>query len=134
MKRRKFLTIAGIGALVTAIASGRFLSMPFEDSAASIVRKQLDYLKLDEEGLNRFAKEYSIAKDRKYKLTLKGYNLLGIDASQSGKIHQMVTTYLLSTDFFANGMDESRTIKYLAMYDPYLRPCAHPFSAPPLKV
>ena len=125
------MTIAGIGALATAIASGKFLSMSFEESAAGIIRKQLGFLKLDEPGLIQFANEYSKGIDKYYKLTLKGYNLLGIDASQSGKIHQLVTTYLLSSDFFIHGMDESRTVKYLAMYDPYLRPCAHPFSAPP---
>lgn len=130
MKRRRFLTIAGIGTLITAIAAGRFFTTPFEESAASLVREQLSFLKLDPGGLSRFVKEYSKGMDRKYKLTLKGYNILGVDASRSGKIHQLVTTYLLSTDFFIHGMDESRTIKYIALYDPYLRPCSHPFSAP----
>ena len=67
-------------------------------------------------------------KDRNYKFTMKGYSLFGINSAKSGKVHQLVTAYLLSSDFFQNKMDEKRTIKYVGLYDPYSRPCSHPFS------
>ena len=41
----------------------------------------------------------------------------------------LVSTYLLSTDFFWNGSDESRTVNYVAYYDPN-RPCHNPFARP----
>ena len=130
MKRRKFLTIAGVGAFITALASGKFLTTSFEESAVRIIRHELDFLKLDEEGLNTFIRDYSALKDRNYKLIVKSYGLLGIGSQRSGKIHQMLTTYLLSTDFFVNKMDQSRVIKYVGIYDPYIRPCTHPFTNP----
>lgn len=130
MKRRKFLVIAGVGTLISALASGKFLATSFEDSAEKIIRGELEFLKLDDAGLKAFVRDYAAVKDRKYKLIVKSYVLLGIGPEQSGKIHQMVSTYMLSTDFFANKMDESRVIKYIAMYDPYLRPCSHPFTSP----
>jgi len=130
MKRRKFITIAGVGALVTAVASGKFLTTSFEDSAESIIRRELNFLKLDDAGLRAFTKDYSALKDRNFKLIVKSYGLLGVGSGRSGKIHQMVSTYLLSTDFFTNKMDESRAIKYVGIFDPYRRPCAHPFTSP----
>lgn len=128
MKRRKFLTIAGVGGVVAALASFKFITHPFESVAKSIIKSELDYLKLDEDGLDKFVADYTKLKDRNYKLTMKGYSLFGINSAKSGKVHQLVTAYLLSSDFFQNKMDEKRTIKYVGLYDPYSRPCAHPFS------
>jgi hypothetical protein len=128
MKRRKFLTIAGVGGVVAALASFKFITHPFESVAKNIIKSELDYLKLDEEGLDKFVADYTKLKDRNYKLTMKGYSLFGINSAKSGKVHQLVTAYLLSSDFFQNKMDETRTIKYVGLYDPYRRPCTHPFS------
>lgn len=36
------------------------------------------------------------------------------------------TRFLLSTDFFDHGADATRTVKYVAFYDPYLAPCRLP--------
>ena len=128
IKRRKFLFIAAAGTVVTALASTKFLTTSFEDSAEHLIKKELRFLKLDDQGIRAFLNEYGAARDRYYKLILKSYSILGIDSSQSGKVHQLVSTYLLSTDFFVNNMDESRIIKFVGLYDPYLRPCAHPFA------
>jgi hypothetical protein len=129
MKRRKFLAVAGIGGLaVAALASFKFITGPFDSVAKSIIKSELDYLQLDEDGLSRFVADYSKLKDRNYKLTMKGYSLFGINAARSGKVHQLVSSYLLSSDFFQNGMDEKRTVRYVGLYDPYTRPCSHPFS------
>jgi hypothetical protein len=128
MKRRKFLTIAGIGVVAAGAVSFKFITTPFENSAADFIKKELSFLKLDEEGLRKFTADFAKDKDRVFKLTIKGYSLIGIDSQKSGKLHNMVSTYLLSTDFFSNGMDESRIVKYVGLYDPYLRPCAQPFS------
>lgn len=120
--------VAAAGTVVTALASAKFLATSFEESAEHLIRKELSFLKLDGEGIRAFVNEYATAKDRYYKLIVKSYSILGIDSSQSGKVHQLVSTYLLSTDFFVNNMDESRIIKFVGLYDPYLRPCAHPFA------
>ncbi|MEX2208618.1 MAG: hypothetical protein WEF50_20575 [Myxococcota bacterium] len=36
--------------------------------------------------------------------------------------------FLLSTDFFVSGEDESRPLAYRAFCDPYLSPCYQPFA------
>lgn len=128
MKRRKFLTIAGIGGAIAAFATGKFFTTTFESSIAGLVRDELGFLNLDEEGLDRFARDYAKTASRKFKIIVKGYNLLGIGASQSGKVHHIVSSFLLSSDFFTNKMDEKRVVKYIALFDPYLRPCTHPFA------
>ena len=120
--------MAGAGTIITAVASAKFLTTSFEDSAEHLIRKELNFLKLDNEGIRAFASDYAAARNRYYKLILKSYSMLGIDSSQSGKVHQLVSTYLLSTDFFMNKMDESQVVKYVGLYDPYLRPCTHPFA------
>ena len=35
--------------------------------------------------------------------------------------------YLSSTDFFINDADESRPVRFVALYDPYVSPCYNPF-------
>lgn len=37
-----------------------------------------------------------------------------------------VSRFLLSTDFFPHGQDESRALAFVAYYDPYLTPCYNP--------
>jgi hypothetical protein len=128
MKRRKFIALSTLAGLAAGITSFRFITKSFEEAAADLIRKEVPYLKLDEEGLQKFVSDFSKRKDTRYRFTMRGYSFLGIDSSQSGKVNQLVTAYLLSSDFFSKGMDETRTIKYVGLYDPYLRPCAHPFS------
>ena len=128
MKRRTFIAVAAVGTGIIALGSTKFFITTFEQSAQMLIMKELNFLKLDEAGIKTFVKDYALSKDRYYKLAVKGYSLLGITSARSGKVHQLVSNYLMSTEFFSNHMDESRVIKYVALYNPYLRPCAHPFT------
>ena len=128
MNRRSFLTIAGIGGVVAAFATGKFFTTSFEQAAEDLIKAELHFLQLDGQGVKDFVKEYSKINDRRYKLIVKGYSLAGISTSQSGKVHQLVSSYLLSSDFFRNNMNENKVIRYVGLYDPYIRPCSHPFS------
>ena len=128
MKRRRFIAITSLAGLVAGITSLKFITRSFGEAAADIIRNELPYLKLEDAGLRKFVSDFSKRKDARYRMTIRGYSFLGISSSRSGKINQLVTAYLLSSDFFSNGMDEKRVVKYVALYDPYLRPCAHPFS------
>jgi hypothetical protein len=129
MKRRKFLVIAGLTGVAAAVTSFKFITTSFEDAAVALIKEELGFLKLDLQGVETFVKDYAHNKDRKYRIAMRGYSFIGINATHSGKVNQLLTTYLLSTDFFTNRMDESKTVKYVGLYNPYLRPCAHPFSA-----
>jgi hypothetical protein len=102
-------------------------------------------LKLDPDGVHAFAKDQSKAAFNKkiptynrlrYHLlaaAMPSYkrNFRSIDKrSRLAKFEDnLVANYLLSSDFFLNGADESRVVKYVAYYDP-LRPCQNPFARP----
>ena len=107
MKRRKFLTIAGLGALIGAVASDKFMATTFESSTARLIKEELAFLQLDDDGVRAFTRDYAKLKRNEFKVIVKGYSFLGISSSQSGKIHHIVSTYLLSSDFFINKMDEN---------------------------
>jgi len=128
MKRRKFLTVAGIGGLIAGAMSFTAIETSFEDAAEKIIYREVGFLKLDADGVRKFAKEYGQQKDSNYRIAVRGYALLGIRSHQSGKISQLITAYMLSTDFFRNEMNETKVVRYIGLYNPYTRPCSHPFS------
>lgn len=82
--------------------------------AGERIRKYFDYLTLDEAGVARFVEEYE-----KYAGEV---TIVSVHAHRG-----MFERFLLSTDFFLNGADESRTVRYLALHDPYVSPCWAPF-------
>lgn len=126
MKRRKFIAIAGVGSLLAGLG---VVGLTFQNAIERRIQNELSFLKLDKEGVTRFVADYTRSMSSKSRLTLKGYSFLGLNAQKSQKINNLINAYLLSTDFFTNKMDESRTVKYVGLYDPYFRPCAHPFGS-----
>jgi hypothetical protein len=142
MKRRIFILSGLVG--VSALAAWRFANGNDADTIAMVVRKRLDYLKLDPAGVQRFASDMAalhvISSARMHVLSSitplyirfplsSGDNTLA-DKLRHGE-DRIVSSYLISSDFFANGADESRTVNYLGMLDP-LRACGNPFAQSPL--
>lgn len=76
------------------------------------IRGHFDYLTLDAAGVGAFAQEYQ-----------KQNGPIGLFSSPEPEVFGR---YLLSTDFFQHGADESRTLHYVAFYDPYVSPCWNP--------
>ena len=119
--------------------------MALEARIVSIVRRRLPFLQLDQEGLHRFAKDQVTAVFHKRIPTWNRlrYHFLSAMApsfqryyraaetrSRAAKVEDtLVSTYLLSSDFFINGSDETRLVRYLAYYDPFI-PCGNPFARP----
>lgn len=129
MKRKTFLQItAGFVTIGAAFGTYKVFLTSFEDSVANLLFNQLSFLILEKNGVRQFARDYSKQLPASSRLLIKAYGIAGIDAGHSLRIHALINTYLLSTDFGMNGMDESKEIKYLGLYNPYLRPCSHPFS------
>jgi hypothetical protein len=128
MNRRRFFwglagiggALAGIGAMVTPHA--------LEGAVERRILSEFNFLKLEPEGVRRFASEYSNRLKPAKKRALEFYCLAGLSPRHSRKIHRMMNDFLLSTDFFLNNMDESRTIRYVALNDPQARPCNNPFN------
>jgi hypothetical protein len=145
IKRRRFLlgglaivAVAGVGALGAGYVT--------ESQIASAVRRRLGYLHLDEAGLHSFAKDQIgtlLAKRptwKRLKTRLRSslskpvvvhYGGANDTRTRRERIEDnLATIYLLSSDFFVHGADESRTIQYVNLYDP-MRACGNPFARPP---
>lgn len=128
MNKRQFLAWSAAGGALAALASFGVLYPSLQSAMARLIRHELDYLALDDKGLAQFVEDYARSAARTERLVIKGYAFAGLDASQSGRIHDLVSRYLLSTDFFINRMDEGRTVHYLGLHNPHASPCANPFS------
>ena len=114
--------------MLAGFVSFRLVTTPFEDAIEKIILSELSFLKLDKEGVRHFVADYAKSMTSGSKRILKGYSFMGITSQQSRKINSLMNAYLLSTDFFIYKMDETRIIKYVGLYDPQVRACAHPFT------
>jgi hypothetical protein len=136
IKRRYFV--------LAVLAGAAAIRFAFSSEAASIVavlRKRLDYLRLDDAGVHSFARDLA-ALHRMSSSRLRLVSALGplysqVDSAKDSVLvngirhgeERIVTTYLLSSDFFSHGQDESRVVNYLGIYDPF-RACGNPFARP----
>jgi hypothetical protein len=132
--------VAGLGVL----AFGRSAA---EQHIMTAVRGRLTFLKLDEAGLHEFAKDQvgALLAKRPTWSRLK-YHFLNVFTKSFSKYDRsndtrtrseraadgFASTYLLSSDFFLNGADVSRTVEYVRFYDPMI-PCGNPFARPPVE-
>ena len=133
MTRRTFLRAAAWGGSTLTLCS---LAWPdsfawfFSRSAARIaaiarspaarLRAHFNYLDLDPAGVDLY-----FADCRRYQRGFSPRLPLAAD---------VYTRYLLSTDFFQHGADESRRIHYVGFFDPSVTPCSNPlatFAEPP---
>lgn len=143
ISRRQFLvaTVAGLGTL----AASRFVLGSEEDAIIAVLRKRLDYLLLDENGLRAYAADLVdkkiISSNRLRVVDAAGpiYANLELPSFSNPLTYELrhgeeriVSVYLLSSDFFLNGSDEARVVQYLGYYDPVnkSRRCSNPFSRP----
>jgi hypothetical protein len=78
------------------------------------LRAHFNYLRLDPAGIEEYFADYLRYGD--------GFS------RHSPLPPEVYTRYLLSTDFFRNGADESRLVTYIGFYDPALTPCNNPFA------
>ena len=143
MITRRKLLLSGLGVVaVVGLGGIAFGPMAARSEIADHVRKRLSFLKLDEAGLEMFAKDQVDALLAKRPTwTRMKYHFLAVFSKSFTKYEQstdtrtrmqrmadtFAATYLLSSDFFINGSDESKTIQYISFYDP-LRGCGNPFA------
>ena len=76
------------------------------------LRAHFRYLDLDSGGVDQYFADY-----QRFRGTL---------SRRSPLPREVFTHYLLSTDFFRHGADESRRVLYVGFYDPYITPCNNP--------
>ena len=137
MKRRAFLAGAAIAAV--GLVAWRFHRSSHERAVAAILQKRLEYLRLDEAGVQRFAHDFA------QRNILNGRALSTADAlwpiyrnlpvtwhySWTTRVNyaeeRIVSNYLMSSDFFVNGEDYTKPVMYLGFYDAMTHACANPF-------
>jgi hypothetical protein len=146
LNRRRFLA-AGLAGLtgLAGLVSWRFIRSSDEDAIIAVLRKRLDYLLLDDNGLHAFARDLAaqkiISSNKLRMLDVAGliYTQLSITSYGNAPTRavrhgeeRIVTLYLLSSDFFPNGADETRMVRYQGCYDPIRnpRPCSNLFARP----
>ena len=118
--------------------------MGLEAKIASILRRRLSFLTLDQDGVRAFSKDQATAilakkiptwNRLRYHFGAVGpsFNRFYRSTDRRSRVARLedtlVSTFLLSSDFFLNGGDESRMVKYIVYYDP-IRPCQNPFARP----
>ena len=142
MKRRT-VVLLGLG-LIPVAATWRFATAKDEEIIEMVVRRKLDYLRLEPEGVRQFAREFAarhIITTRKLRLLAEISPIYrrwplssGRNAIASALRHgedRITGNYLMGSDFFINGADESREVKFVGLLD-FRRACANPFARPPV--
>jgi hypothetical protein len=144
MERRSFL-FGGAGLALIAGLGVWGADAFSQQEIVSGVRRKLSFLKLDDAGLHAFAKDYinsMLAKRPSWYRWKVHFNSLfarsaasrwGISTDNRGKRDRLedylATLYLLSSDFFPAGADDTKVVGYVALYDP-MRACGNPFARP----
>lgn len=136
--RRQLLL--GLGTTAVAALPIGLLASSEAGAISAVVRKRLDYLQLDANGVDAFAQELAqrrLITSSKLRLAAAS-GLIYVDFSDSNRFAQglrrgedhIVSYYLLSSDFFTHGADESRLVSYTGFYDPLASVCRNPFAVP----
>ena len=146
MMNRRRLLLGGCGVVgVIGLGTWGFGRASLEAEIAAVVRRRLSFLDLDREGVRAYARDQVTAMLNKKFPTWNRlrYHFLSAVAPSFNRYYRstdkrsriargedtLVSTYLLSSDFFWKGSDESRKVLYLAFYDP-MRACSNPFARP----
>lgn len=142
LSRRKFL-FAATGSFVSLYVGGWWIFKVRENDATDFIsaalKSRLDFLNLDEAGVKQFAIDYQDTKDESMRDNASWAGMIGF-VYQYVNIFKITPLYgsiqaieediellfLMSSDFFIFDADESRTVHYLGLYGPYLRPCSNP--------
>jgi hypothetical protein len=98
--------------------------------AALLIERQLGYLKLEPGSINKYVNDYFKDDTNKAseRIKWKTFYYMDMNWEKSDHILELIKYFLLSSDFFINKMDESKTIHYLGLYSPYKSPIPNPFS------
>lgn len=128
-RRRLLLAGATIGLALAGAAAWRVRSFPGlvrERVAAKVaayryphlgyrqaIISQFPYLDIDPAGLDRFVQDYARVFGAKTWTTA---------------LDQLFEVFLMSSDFFPNGADETRTVRYVALYAPGETICYNPLA------
>lgn len=136
MRRRAFFGFAVAG--LAAVCGLRVWSSRDEEAVIYILNKRLGYLRLEASGVRRFAGDFAAhhavpsRRLRAVSALWPAYRFVPLRSGIPGSRHadiveeQIASTYLMSTDFFQNGADQTALVVYQHYYDA-LNACSNPF-------
>ena len=99
---------------------------PGGSAVARVLEENLGYLQIREEDRERFARDFATyAPMAEGRLADRSrWSGARVEALEE----RICLTFLMSSDFFQNGADESRPLRYRALYEPSKVGCANPFA------
>ena len=133
--RRKAIAlgVAGTGAAALAAGTGwvardTIKAMPKADALAYL-KSEFEYLQLDmkDEQFQSFIDDYYEHYRRVPRKLYRRIRSGDPDDWQRYGDH-LCSIFLCSTNFFLNDADESKPVRYVRFYHPYVSPCWNPFS------
>ena len=138
--RRKFLKLTAAGALALGAGYvGLKTFSPFRKVIVDILYADLKGLKIKQGDIEKFADEAAMqnpwkfnAKKQKLMAMYGPIKWMPLPFKKEYKIYRddVVSRFLLSSNFFTNKMDESKEISYTGViWGPYSTPCMNPFSS-----
>jgi hypothetical protein len=125
--RRRLLLGLGLGLAGGAVV-WRLRPRPTARASAiaEVLATNLGYLQVSDEDREAFARDFAAG------ATMAERRLVDRNRWSGARIEaleaRICTTFLMSSDFFKNGADESRPVRYLALYEPTRVGCANPFA------
>lgn len=144
--RRTLLFFGGAAGLLAVFGGYKFLRGDPKEIIVAILQRRVGYLRVDPKTFDAFAEQY-VKNQRQYERQLGHLSAVAWPMryftpyewfKQGTPIRRLednvVSNYLLSTDFFQNGADESRQVEYVAYYDPGIAACRHPWARPAMGV
>ena len=141
--RRKFLALGAVSGITALYGAYKWRWGDPTDVVVAILKRRVGYLRVEPGTFRTFAKDYvEFRKEYERELTvlsavslplqfLSPYAWLRRGHAFRRLEDNVVSRYLLSTDFFQNGANESRLVTYLSFYDPYTAVCRNPFARQP---
>jgi len=118
--------VAGVGALAPAFRQYQPAALRLEIARqgyhryrharlplADAITEHFDYLTIDARAAVRFAEDYQALMKKR---------------DHTDPLDEIYTLFLLSTDFFLNGANESITVSYVMLFDPHESKCFNPFA------
>ena len=131
MKRRQFITLAGIGTGLLILPPVLYTTSPsLRKYAGRLILDELYYLKINPKEVEQYVEDYFNASGNNMMVNLKwkSYYFLRFNAEKSNQILELIKYFLLSSDFFIHKTDESKPVSYLGLYNPYKSPIPNPYS------
>jgi hypothetical protein len=124
LTRRRFL-LGAVGAFAGGLIGWVSFDDETEDQVVSVLRRDLYYLEIEAGAVEAFAADFRAVNG----IAPNGGRQDLLEALGQNEIDEaIVIMFLLSSDFFRNGAGETRTVRYLAYYDPHKSACGNPFA------